>query len=307
MPFDGGRGSIRWLPTLTNNVYKTINKIYMIKFRILAGFMSESVAPDTVGILTKRGHLLDVLVDESASRSELRNAFDESRSTIYRGLAQLESRGLITEEDGEYRATTVGKLLFEEYRTFLDTVESVWDERELFRTSRAIADSFPVAALRDGDVLVSDEHAPAHVFRRLRSTIESADSIRGVVPAVLPASLDWYRSAMADDAFEVEVVFSEPAFEYLLDVERESLDELVSSDHCVVRRTTAEVPFGVLLDGDPTEHVVCVVHGEVGSIRGLVVSDAPAVVGWANDRFERYRAASTRYRCESAEVVSEAP
>lgn len=77
-----------------------------------------------------RGAILDALREEAVPRRELDEAFDLSRTTLWRILAEFETRGWIVESGDGVALTTRGRLVaeaFEELRRTLCAIESLND------------------------------------------------------------------------------------------------------------------------------------------------------------------------------------
>lgn len=58
--------------------------------------------------ICRRSEILEALLDQPCRRTELVNAVNCSRSTVYRTLNNLEKAGLVVDEASRYRITPLG-------------------------------------------------------------------------------------------------------------------------------------------------------------------------------------------------------
>lgn len=78
--------------------------------------------------------MLERIVAGSTDRRELVRELDESRTTVYRGLEQLEELDLVVETNGVYAPTTFGRLVFDLFDGLGRTIDTLRDAEELLES-----------------------------------------------------------------------------------------------------------------------------------------------------------------------------
>lgn len=257
--------------------------------------MGTKLTDDSLPVLLKRYGLLADIVDEEVSRTALQRKRKESRTTVYRGLNQLEEHGYITEEAGKYRPTPAGRLLYKKFAHTLQAEEQLERLRGVFDPSQRIAKELEPIVFREADVVVSERHAPAKTTMALERELETAEQIRHFIPTVSENFFDTYSNKIEEIGFSAELIFSDLALQFLSSERQHTLDSLVESDCISLRRVGLNVPFGLLLVDEPSPRVVVQIHGEFGSLRGIITTSDSAAIGWADERYREYAERSEQY------------
>lgn len=140
---------------------------------------------------------------------------------------------------------------------------------------------------------MADRYAPARLFTHLRGAIADTDTVRGFVPTIYSETVEIFRDECFRKGIPTEVVFPEPALAYFRDRFEEEFATVNGSETFSIHETTIELPFGLFVLGDPPDRVLIVVHGDSGSVRGIIDADAPDAVAWAMDLYDTHVEASS--------------
>ncbi|UPV74257.1 DUF1724 domain-containing protein [Halorussus limi] len=246
---------------------------------------TDSILRDSIGTVVKRGAVLDRLAAGPATKRDLRDELDVSRSTVYKAVRELEDRGLVTETDEGVALTLVGRLLGEERRTFEERVAAVTDSESLLSV---LPDDAPVTTdlLVGAETVRGERHAPTRPVEYIDDFVRRTDRIVGFTPVVLPQYVDMFHEEVVGDDLTADLVLEAPVVEYLRESHGERLDEALATGRLSIRRTDETLPFGlVVAEG---EGLVLIIYDEAGDLRGVLLNDTPAALEWGAELFRTY-------------------
>ncbi|WP_135852524.1 helix-turn-helix transcriptional regulator [Halorussus salinus] len=238
-------------------------------------------------VLDRRGDLLNRLVEEPTNKRELVERLDCSRSTVDRSVRELESYDLVAYDEGQYRATTFGRLAAAEYRRFerrLTTIHRLKPALEWLPVEEFDLD---LGCLADATVVVStpeDPYAPANYHA---DAVAESDRFRGLLPAVGLNQMETATEAVGDGQRQTLVVEREVA-EKLREKPHyaEKVEELLASGDVGLFVYDGPIPYFL---GIYDEVVHVGVEDDDGIPRALVESDAPELREWAESTYADYR------------------
>ncbi len=243
---------------------------------------------DFLEVMQRRGYLLAELRDGEMTKPELEGALDVSRSTIDRGVRELESKMLIERGQEGYRQTLPGKLALREYAAFTRRIAGLYSGTDLLATMPREA-SFDLAMLKGARIVESERSYPHRPVETLYERIGSATTVREFTPAVHPRQVATYGN-LVDDGAEVELVLTETVVERLLSSYAEEFESTMANGGLTVLEAPADLQYGLTVartDDGPLAAVM--VYTDAG-VRGCIVNDDEAAVEWARTRYEVERA-----------------
>lgn len=263
--------------------------------------------------LRRREALLRRLAETPNRPSSLASDMESARSTIDRGLAELEAVDLIDCVDGQYRTTLAGELMLEEYDRLIDRLGTVTAARTLL--SSLPADVTIDHRLLDGATVAVAGQAitdPAGESPQIDETIEPVTAFEAVlepgthhrayVPSLDHPLVGSYTDAIGD-GISVEVTLPNGAVERLLTDFRRSTADAMAAGELRLFETATRLPYGLVVvdfetpatdhpfgsDGT-TDALAILVVCDHGEIRGLVANDRPGAIEWATARLAAVRA-----------------
>lgn len=86
---------------------------------------NQSTAVEKQAVIGKRNEFLDVLAEDSYAKTDLTDAVNAPKSTVYRAVNELEEEGFVKTVDGEYTATAAGRMGQEMYHAYTDFCQSI--------------------------------------------------------------------------------------------------------------------------------------------------------------------------------------
>ncbi|WP_247000288.1 helix-turn-helix transcriptional regulator [Halosolutus gelatinilyticus] len=279
----------------------------------------EAVEPTVLGVLLRRAPVLRGLAAKSATPATLTERLEASRSTVDRGLSELEAAGLIERIDGQYRTTIAGTLALAEFDRLADRIDDFAAAGALLGALPADASIDPrllagadlLFAGREIDreavdhaVLEADTGEPVAALEALLETRSEAHH-RAFVPCLDSHLVGAYTRAIRDGV-SVEVALPGDAIGELLTGFRRPTADALESGRLALYETARSLPYALLIvengeasdrsrsDRSPgdraSESLVVLVVCEGGEPLGLLANDGPAALEWARTKFASVRA-----------------
>ena len=243
---------------------------------------------DLIEVLALRHEVLRSLLDEPKERHELVDDLEGAKSTVYKGVSQLQDLGLVAQTSRGLRPTLFGTAALERYD-------------EMARTAALgdlLADLPPgtiePAAIVGAVAVVPDRRSVDRHLARLRRVLEDAESIRLFSPAVSPEQTSIVHDRSVDGRLAAELVLPEELVRHLYRIDPTGLEETVAAEDVEFYRTDRQLPISLLLASSASGTEVCVGLGEEGVATGLVVNDTAESRRWAEAEFERIRRSAER-------------
>lgn len=246
--------------------------------------MDGNVDSTLLTVLTRRKPLLEALSAVPTRKCDLPSDLDISRSTIDRGIRELEALDLVERDGRTYRSTLAGELALTEYDRFAGRVTDVVEARDILSSLPSTAPLDPVF-LEGADVLVSQWPDPQTPVRKLEELISTATHHRAFAPAFLSHLVISYRDAIVD-GLECEFALTPAVLDELVVHHREPVSEALSTGRVDLREAPETLPYTLVVSrderGPDTESVVAsiLVYIDEG-LKGIIYNDDPAAVEWA--------------------------
>lgn len=236
-----------------------------------------------------RVRVLDALAGAPASRRELQEETGVPRSTTARILDDAEDRGWVDSEGSQYRLTTAGAARVSEFRDYVATTEGMQHLGEAVDWLPEPARSLDFRHLRDATITTPTEANPTAQLDRGMELIRDTDGYRGLTQNSLPEYMEVLRDRVVRDELDFQGVI-ERGF---VDVLRED-PERAALWHDIADRMwlyDGQVPLNMhVVDG--TALIWLCDEDSAGRdviVKGLLESDHPEVVSWAESLYEEYR------------------
>jgi predicted transcriptional regulator len=253
----------------------------------------ETTNTQRASVAERRGDVLTALADRPLDQRDLRDAVSVSRSTVYKALRELEAADLVREgDDGRYHLTQYGRLLRRRHDDYVA-------RRDRLAAAAPVLNELPESLLlplafaERGRVYTADRYAPERPFAQMERVSEASDDYRCLSPIAVPRYMQQIHERVEDDGLDVELLVERPAVEPLRSYAR--FDDAVDDPHFSLQATDAQLPFGLLVTED-TEVACLFTYGDGGSLRGMLLSEAPEAYEWAVHQYDRFR--------EDAETVT---
>lgn len=260
--------------------------------------MSSATEPDdevdhtleAIEFLARSPHrieVLDALADSPRTRHELKERADVSRVTISRLLEDLDERGWIVHDTGQYESTARGRFVSREFgrlRANLTVGDGLDDALDWLPVEEF---DFDLARLHDADVLrASSWENQTEAIRHAAECVHGRETIRGTAIGFSHAVVDAIRELVVGDEGSFEAVIDETALEMIRNDDglRERFEDIIQSPHSALYRYTGSEPLHMVMTLD--ELVVICGHVDDGPPPGTLETADTRVREWAVDYYE---------------------
>lgn len=243
---------------------------------------------DVIDLVGRRIEMLDCLLEGGTDKRTIVNQLDASRSTIDRGIRELEAVEFIDWEDGTYAPNLCGKLMADEYRRFEERIQRFLELQPLLRWIPVDDFDLEVDWLADAELFVPEQGDPYAMINQHVDRLKRAESGRFILPYVgQHAAEAAYESTIHHGATYELVV--EPSVMKTFQTDpfySELVEPLLETGRVDVWVYEGSFPYAV---GIIDEAFVQLAADEHGQPRALLESDADEVRRWAEHRIETYK------------------
>lgn len=234
-----------------------------------------------------RVDVLEALDTDAMTRQEVRVATDVSRTTLGRVLREFEERNWVARDGDQYATTPLGELVVESFLSLRETMRCVATLREVVDWLPTDEMDVDLGHFADADVTFPDANNPAAHQARGLELLTSATTLRVLVDAAFPQLVAGTRDRVADGTLSFEGVLSADLVTYL-DTNPELAGlfaDLAAAGE--VHQHDGPVPYNMLVADETLLLWLCDADQKN---QALLTSDDAAVVAWAEETFESYRA-----------------
>lgn len=253
--------------------------------------MTQVETVENIGFLTRstvRVRVLQAVRREgTVTRSELREEFDASRTTIQRNLNALAERGWIKSVNNEYSITPCGRMVAEGFDIFRHKVRTAERLRPFLQWVSPANLSVNLAHLADAEVVTaepSDPYAPVNMHVE---ALKTAERVRAVLPSVGRDAVEVAAERAKAGVARYELVVADECLRVLLEDPKYAkyIEDVLDTQYFSVAVTEREIPYYLgILDGT----IQIGVEDDDGIPRALVETDSEPVRVWARETLSSY-------------------
>lgn len=264
---------------------------------------------DIAEIVRKRYEWLPSLCDAPLTKPELCAQIGVSRSTVDRGMSELESAELVERTADGYQLTAFGDLLCQLRTSYMRSLEAM-SRAQAMQTSLPTGEYGEYVLFDGGDVVLPEPHLPEKPTRRILTLLTESRAVHGFTPVMHDQYVATsYEQVMMHD-LEFEFLITSQIFNGLVSLYSEWLINAFQRDGFVIHECQQLPPFGLAIferesDGSPT--VVLALYADNG-LSGIVENDSRRAVGWAKQLYRDYKDAASLVDAEHVnEALNEEP
>lgn len=234
-----------------------------------------------------RIEILTALQAGAATRYDLRERLDCSRTTVDRNLEHLDKAGWIEQTAGGYELTTCGEIVVEQATTYLEAVTAAKRLQPILRWLPRDELDIDVRHFADAEIITASDGQPMAMVDRHVHAVSRTPNARMVLPVASPQGLKSQVQNFSLSELSVEVVVP-PAIADAFQNDPQFADTIASMREAGavdVYVTDESIPYylGIL------DNVVQIGVDEDGDPRGLLETDDAAVREWATEKVDAYR------------------
>lgn len=239
-------------------------------------------------IVYKRGNILCAIDDQSRAKPALTEAVGTSRSTIDRGVNELEKVGCIERWNGTYRTTLLGELSCEHYRQYQANVGALDKAKDLVERLPGSA-RLSLAFLRGADIRIAHAAAPEAALQPAIERLASAEQLRGFAPVGITLYVDLLHEYANINGLSTEIIVQNEALRPIVDLDRERLRELVTKGHLEIFVVEEPLYYALWIMESAERIDTGAAVYENGGICGHLMNSSPEAVEWADNEYDRRR------------------
>lgn len=269
-----------------------------------------SSGTDVIRVLAKRESILQSLNDQPKSKGELDTALGCSRSTITRGLTELEKHGLVRQTRRGYALTIAGRTAVTLYNRKRSILESVSTHSSLLNTrSKPDNSALEPLFLYDTETIVASRESPKAPVEEIKDRIMDSerltlclpepqqlifDCISRVQRSQIPTNVDVFVPEAA--ASNIETADKHPG------TEREGWSQVVeylTYSGTSMYSCTNLPPYCIIATSNS---VSTVITDRYGHVRGLIITESGSAVACMNHR--KNGTVADQLTCLDCELIS---
>jgi predicted transcriptional regulator len=270
--------------------------------RILDAGPADRDALAFIAASPHRARLLDRLSEAPARKADLsRGETDPSRTTVHRAVKAFLDRGWIVRDPatGQYATTADGRAVLEQYTALETAIEQALSRAAFLRCCPPEIENIPLDALAAARQVVNDVTAPDRTLAALEDAVDAGvTELRAFQSHVSTRLAEIYDPVVRSDA-PMEIITTDQILTQLPDDGRYSEHVRwglrAKNVTLLVVPGLDTLPIGLAIHTDDMVVMMPATPGQVpdgdGSFQaGMIVGTEPALLDWANDLYERYRA-----------------
>jgi predicted transcriptional regulator len=238
-----------------------------------------------------RVEILAALRAGAATKYELRERLDCSRTTVDRNLEHLQEAGWIEQAPGGYELTTCGEIVVEQATAYLETVTAAKRLQPILRWLPRDELDIDVRHFADAEITTASDGQPMAMVDRHVQAVSRTPTARMVLPVASPQGLKAQVENFSLSELSVTVVVPPAIADAFLNDSQfaDTIASMREAGAIDVSVTEKSIPYylGILDD------IVQIGVDEDGQPRGLLESAAEPVREWAEQTFESYKQAAT--------------
>lgn len=230
---------------------------------------------------------LDALRTGTKTRRDLQEKTGIPRSTVARILDDAESRGWVSSEGSQYRTTAFGEAMVSEFLSYVETVEGIHHLGEAVNWLPEPVHDLEFHHFRDATITTASPDNPASPFDRGLDLINAADEYRGLTATGLPQYVSAIQERAEQGELTVDGVIESRFIESIRDDSERAPPWRALAGN--VWTYDGRIPINMHI----VDRTVLIWLGESDeeiAVKGLLESENPTVVSWAESLHEEYRA-----------------
>jgi predicted transcriptional regulator len=235
-----------------------------------------------------RIRVLDALTDESATRQQLQEVTGVPRSSTARVLEEAESHGWVESNGSQYRITASGEAMVVEIRRTIAATKGIQHLGEAIEWLPDPVHQLGFRHFKDAQITLPTQANPTAALDLGLDRISDASTYRGLTRNALPQYTRLLCNRVEAGDLDFEGVIEERFMEVLRDdPERAEIWSVIAEQMWVF---DGHVPINMHLVDDTALIWLCEEDEEGNEVvpKGLLETENPHVVSWAESFYEEY-------------------
>lgn len=236
-------------------------------------------------LLAHRAPILRAIADGYATKRSLKEEVTVSRSTINRAIDDFETAQLVKKAENEYELTTYGWLVWQEYRRVIDRCEPLAAAIPLLSHLPA-EPLFPGVVFDDTTIYVPDSPNPNFPLTQFERRVRQSETIIGVGTSVTQRNVEFFLGQIRTNNLQLSMLLEETVVDYLWQTHPDALRTVLQNNQCTLW-SVEQTPSYSLAVVDSMD-LWLGSYNDHGQLQGLLLTESPAAVAWAEERLQQY-------------------
>lgn len=241
-------------------------------------------------VIRKRYQILDELRKDKLSKSDLENRLDISRSTINRGINELQEYDLVERDHGSQSITLYGMLTLSIYDRYYQLFKKVYDTKALLKELPRDLD-LDGELIRDSTIYVAEPPAPRKPLEEVTKRVSESDTVELLSPVIVSNHVSVYVDFSSKEGSSLSIVCTKDVIRYALEHHFEETKQFIRDDSTTVSVLDEELNYGIVVCD--TEVMWINVFGGRGELLGSIKNESPQAVEWAEEKFDGFLSDAT--------------
>ena len=235
-----------------------------------------------------RIQVLDALTDGSATRQQLQDVTGVPRSSTARVLEEAESQGWVESSGSQYRITASGEAMIAEIRRTIEATQGIQHLGAAIEWLPEPVHQLGFHHLKDARITLPTQANPTAALDQGLDRINDASTYRGLTQNALPQYTRLICDRVAAGDLGFEGVIEDRFIEVLRDNPERAETWSVIADQTWV--FDGSIPINMHLVDDTALIWLCEEDEEGNEVvpKGLLETENPHVVSWAESFYEEY-------------------
>jgi len=237
--------------------------------------------------LNKWHEVLDAVSTGPLTKPELVGKVGASRSTIDRAVGAFVDHGCLEPVGGgAYRLTNAGSVAVDAHEQYVSRTDTLCDAAELLNQTDLEPD---LDFISGAEVHTANPQVPELALEPSIELISNATRFVGLASTVLASYPEVLCTLLEDEGLDIELIGSDDIFELAVELDEATMSRLLTAESVEIRLTDQPIPEALWIAETPDEtYTGITVHAE-GGVKGTLINNTPAAVGWARQTYATYR------------------
>lgn len=233
----------------------------------------------------KNSEILLELQNDRRTRTELADALDVSRKTVYRKTKELAEFSLLTQDSNRYELTKLGEFFVNWYADTYDIVEELCEHpnlREHFEES-----GLPFDVLRDVTIVSPSSGVSYDQQETVNELFERGSKVRVLLPVVSTTTVETLLPSVADGNVRGELLFTADVVQNLTENYSMRLRR-IRENSCEIRQVEATVSYGIVLVDEPEPEIAVTLYDETNRLHTVLRSRTGKGMDWVKQKYRKW-------------------
>jgi predicted transcriptional regulator len=235
--------------------------------------------------IRKRYQILDALRDEKLAKSDLESNLDISRSTVNRGINELQEYDLVERDRGAQVITLYGKLALSIYDKYYRLFEKVYDTKALLKELPKDL-NIDGELIRDSTISIAEPPAPRKPLDEITERVSESDTVELLSPVIVSNHVSVYVDFSSIDGSSLSIVCTKDVIKYAIKHHFEETKQFIRDDSTIVGVLERNLNYGVVICD--SEVMWINVFGARGELLGSIKNESSLAVEWAEEKFDGF-------------------